>query len=326
MKQKPMTGMVCTISAFCIFLTTAISYAQIVSASINNATTDEELKISAESTDSLTDAPAATQQDTSPAEQTEVVTSSESDSVKSNVEAKENNVEAEQIDIASPIASQPPVTTTESSSLSSELNQSNKSGPRKLMLLMGPGLGIGFMYPKEINKYIEGWMNSIGAVELNQGSTAMVVCLQPRFSITFAPIEYVQLQFVGEIGWSPKVIAVIGGNSKGFHFLRASTGGTISGHIPISNGRCSVSIGGGVLFNYLKFENLKEITPGYRGLFAFRFYTKKAFTPEIFVEFNWIKADTGRDPGRQDPMEIGELSFISGVIGANLYFKVVEKK
>jgi hypothetical protein len=81
-----------------------------------------------------------------------------------------------------------------------------------------------------------------------------------------------------------------------------------------------------VLFNALEFKGLREITPGYRGVFGFRFYGRRAFTPEIFAEFNWIRADTGRDPGGRDPREIGELDYVSGTIGANFYFKITERR
>ncbi len=200
-------------------------------------------------------------------------------------------------------------------------------GPRKLMLLLGPGFGLSFFYPTEVNDYLEYWVDRIPYAETSEGSTtAMVLALQPKLAITFAPIEYVQIQLVGEIGWAPKVMAVIGGDSESFHFTRFSVGGTVAGHLPLRNGKSSISLGAGALFNVLKFRSLQEVAPGYRGVFGFRFYTRRAFTPEIFVEFNWIKADTGRDPTESIPGEIGNLSYISGTIGGNFYFKVVEKR
>jgi hypothetical protein len=198
-------------------------------------------------------------------------------------------------------------------------------GPRRMLLLLGPGFGLGFMYPKEINDFMENWTSSLGA-EVEEGTSAMVLCIQPRVVITFAPIEYVQIQLVGEIGWAPKVMTVVGGDNRTFHFLRYSTGGTVAGHLPIRGGRSSVSLGAGVLFNALEFEGIQEITPGYRGVFGFRFYGRRAFTPEIFVEFNWIRADTGRDPGGRNPGVIGELDYVSGTIGANFYFKLFERR
>jgi hypothetical protein len=196
-----------------------------------------------------------------------------------------------------------------------------------MLVLFGPGFGLSFLYPKEINDYLDYWVDNLGTTSTEQGSTAIFMALQPRLSLTFAPIEYVQIQFIlGEIAWAPKIMAVVGGSSESFHYLRVSTGGTVSGHIPLDNGRKSLSFGAGVLFNYLTFDHIAEVTPGYRGIMAFRFYGRKSFAPEIFLEFNWIRADTGRDPDGRSPGEIGELDYVSGTIGANFYFKVFEKK
>ena len=199
------------------------------------------------------------------------------------------------------------------------------AGPRKLLLLLGPGFGLSFFGCSEINDYLENWIDELDAAEADQKSAKMFLAFQPRFSLTFGPIEYVQIQFLGELAWAPKIIKVIGGSSESFHFMRYSTGGTVSGHIPLAQGRRSISFGAGVLFNVMKFKDYTEYAPGYRGVFAFRFYGRKAFSPEIFVEFNWIKADTGADPDGNIPEAVGELSYISGTIGANFYFKVLEK-
>ena len=200
------------------------------------------------------------------------------------------------------------------------------AGPRRMLFLLGPGFGFSFFGCKEINDYLESWIAEQDAYEADQSSAKMFLAFQPRFSLTFGPIEYVQIQFLGELAWAPKIIKVIGGSSESFHYVRYSTGGTVSGHIPLAQGRRSISFGAGALFNVLKFRDYTEYAPGYRGVFAFRFYGRKAFTPEIFVEFNWIKADTGADPDGNIPEAIGELSYVSGTIGANFYFKLIEKQ
>lgn len=198
------------------------------------------------------------------------------------------------------------------------------TGPRKLMLLIGPGIGFSFMYPKEVNDYLDYFVDSQGA-SMEEGFSGLVLSIQPKLAIAFAPIEYVQIQVVGEIGWAPKIIAVYGGNSESFHYMRYTVGGTIAGNIPLQGGRKAISLGGGALFNVLSFEGIQEIAAGGRGVFGFRFYGRKAFTPEIFLEFNWIRASTGA-PMASDPAIIGELDYVSATIGGNFYFKVTEKR
>ena len=184
------------------------------------------------------------------------------------------------------------------------------------------------MYPKEINDYLENWASSRSA-EIEDGTSAIVLSLMPRVAITFAPIEYVQIQVVGEIGWAPKVLTLVDDYldtyTESFHFLRYSTGGTVNGHLPVARGRGSVFIGGGVLFNVLRFKSYQEIAPGYRGVMGYRFYSRRVFCPEVFFEFNYIKAETGDEPGAYDPYEIEELNYTSGTIGVNFYFKVMER-
>jgi hypothetical protein len=202
------------------------------------------------------------------------------------------------------------------------------TGPRRLMLLLGPGFGFSFMYPREINEYLGDWADRQG-VEIEDGSTAIVLGMMPRVAVNFAPIEYVQIQVVGELGWAPKVLTVIDdtldSRTESFHFLRFSTGGTVNGHLPVARGRGSVFLGAGVLFNVVKFKSYKEMAPGYRGLVGYRFYGRRIFCPEIFFEFTYINAKTSDEPGVYDADEIEELNYTSGTIGVNFYFKAVEK-
>ena len=199
-----------------------------------------------------------------------------------------------------------------------------RAGPRRNLLLIGPGFGFSFIYPREINDYLDNWADYQGVTLDEGGTTAMILSFQPKLAITFAPIEYVQLQFVGEVSWAPKIFSVIGGDSEVFHFLRYTTGMTVAGHIPISNGRRSISFGAGGLFNVLKFEDYQEIAPGVRGLFGFRFYGRRAFTPEIFLEYNWIRADTDRKADDYSNI-ISELNYSSVTIGGNFYFTIIGK-
>lgn len=210
-------------------------------------------------------------------------------------------------------------------------------GPRKLMLMLGPGFSLGFFYPQDVNRYMENWQDSQADMVVEEsGFTGMILNLVPRLAICFAPIEYVQLQALAEIGWGPKIISVQNADTEVFHFVRYSLGGTLNGHLPLKHGKYSLFLGGGVLYHWMRFEDYAADTLGYRGLVGFRIYlSNKRFTPEVFVAFDYAKAGTGKPinaaPTTNPDGSIGptvssgkelELNYTGVMIGANFYFKL----
>ena len=181
------------------------------------------------------------------------------------------------------------------------------------MFLLGPGYSFGFIYPKKVNDYIGAWLDNSN-VETNQGFTAIVLSIVPRFNFNYAPIEYVQIQAFAEFGWAPKIMTVIGGESKFFNFLRMSLGGTINAHIPLKNYTRSLFLGLGAHYSSLRFEDYSDGTIGIRVQGGVRMYRRKRFTPEIILAFDYVK---GKDNGL-------ELNYNSVLIGANFLFDLTK--
>ncbi|MDD5309240.1 MAG: hypothetical protein PHU25_18150 [Deltaproteobacteria bacterium] len=201
---------------------------------------------------------------------------------------------------------------------------------KDMMFLLGAGVSFGFFDPGDVNTYIEDYVGSLSATT-ESGFSDMIMNIVPRVTLDFAPIEYVQIQAVGEVGWGPKIVSVVGGDSESFNYMRYSVGGMVNGHIPVRDGRNSVYLGAGVLYNWLSFEEFKASTPGYRGQVGFRFYLER-FVPEVFVAFDYIRAETGKPmsvekipnpDGTFTTVESSKkmtLDYTSFLVGANFYF------
>jgi hypothetical protein len=209
----------------------------------------------------------------------------------------------------------------------------DRTGPRRLFGLLGPGIGFGFFYPQGVNDYLE-YRKDLQGAEVETGTTAIYYNMVPKVAFDIAPIEYVQFQLVGEIGWAPKFIGVSGGDSGTFHYLRYSGGGTVNGHLPLKGGKYSVFLGAGALFHYLRFEGYSAWAPGARGVAGFRFYRKRV-VPEVFLAFDWVRSDSREKIAWLDPVLDAdgnvvyqntykriELNYTGITLGINVYFQL----
>jgi hypothetical protein len=195
---------------------------------------------------------------------------------------------------------------------------------RKGLFLIGAGIGIGIFLPRHVNDYLEDWTSSHGATD-QVGFSEMLLNFVPRVTATYIPIEYVQLQILGEIGWAPKVMTVTGAGAEEetefFHYVRYSPGALANFHLPVNANRQAIFVGGGVLYHWLRFEgggaDYKAEALGYRAQLGYRFYIR-AIAPEVFVAFDYVKADSNKAiaPGEQDMI----LEYTGGMIGGNFYF------
>jgi len=195
---------------------------------------------------------------------------------------------------------------------------------RRGLFLIGAGIGIGIFMPRDVNDWIADWTDDLGASG-QVGFTEMVLNFVPRVTATYIPIEYVQLQILGEIGWAPKVMAVTGPGTEErtewFHYVRYSPGALANFHLPINSNRQAIFVGGGVLYHWLRFEgagaDYKAEALGYRAQLGYRFYVR-AFAPEVFVAFDFVKADSHKAiaTGERDMI----LEYTGGMIGGNFYF------
>jgi hypothetical protein len=197
---------------------------------------------------------------------------------------------------------------------------------RRGLFLIGGGVGIGFFLPGDVNDYLEGWPQREGGLAVQEvGFTEMVVNYVPRVTFTYIPIEYVQLQALGEIGWSPKVMTLQGEGvetkTEWFHYVRYSPGALANFHLPVNANRQSLFVGGGVLYHWLRFtagsDEYKAEALGYRAQIGYRFYIRK-FAPEVFVAFDYVKADSGK--ALPDSNRDMVLDYTGGMVGGNFFF------
>jgi len=190
-----------------------------------------------------------------------------------------------------------------------------RTSARKLMFLLGPGFSFGIFSPGDVNNYLE---EKTSSYSMESGFSGMFLNLVPRFSFAFAPIQYVEIEAVGEFGWGPKIISVKGGDSKVYSFIRGSVGATVTGHIPLKNYKYALFGGAGFMYHWMAFEDYDANTPGARAVLGFRIY-KKTFTPSILVIFDYARAT---DVSQATPFE---LNYTGVMIGANFHFRVFSR-
>lgn len=195
---------------------------------------------------------------------------------------------------------------------------------RKGLFLIGAGIGIGIFLPRDVNDYISDWTSDRGATE-QLGFSEMLMNFVLRVTATYIPIEYVQLQILGEIGWAPKMMTITGPGvdeeTEMFHYVRYSPGALANFHLPVNSNRQAIFVGGGVLYHWLQFEgggaDYKGEALGYRAQVGYRFYVRN-FAPEVFIAFDYVKADSNKEksPGGEDLI----LEYTGGMVGGNFYF------
>ncbi len=202
-----------------------------------------------------------------------------------------------------------------------------KDRARRQLFMAGIGFSFGFFSPGQVNKYIA---RQTGSLEVTSGSTNMTLNLVPRLSVTFAPIEYVQLEAVAEIASSPKTLDEVGGNyNKTYYFTRYSAGGTLTGHFPVASHKMTLFAGAGALYHRMSVEGYAATAPGFRGLIGLRLYLLQPVVLELVAMIDYVKAT---DPvagavevGMIQPSGPLELDYSGGLLGLNIYFELHKK-
>ncbi len=187
-------------------------------------------------------------------------------------------------------------------------------------LFIGGGLTFGFFWPGDVNDHMESWQNSQGDIVVQQsGFSGMIFNLVPRLAVSVVPVRFVEITGLMEVGWGPKIITVIGGDSEFFNFVRYSPGATVNAHIPISDRRDSIFLGGGVLYHHLVFKDYSANAIGFRGQAGYKMFTNSIMV-EGFLAFDWATGDTGMPRTYSD----GEmnLNYTSVQIGFNVYYGI----
>ena len=99
----------------------------------------------------------------------------------------------------------------------SALDGAEEPPPRRNLVMLGAGLSFGFFSPADVNTYLEDWLSGFSAYGY-EGTSSLLLYLAPRISFIYAPIEYVQFEVLGEMGWGPKIFLFDTGGSGVFLF------------------------------------------------------------------------------------------------------------
>lgn len=188
-----------------------------------------------------------------------------------------------------PLAAVPPLATKPS--------RHARPAAAKKWLFLGGGINIGFFSPKDVNRYIEGWVDELsGTTVVESGFTSMILHFGGHLRLTFKPIEYLRIHLVGELAWGPKAISS-NQDSKFFSFLRISPGLEVTGHIPFGSGRRhSIFAGGGALYHWMKFEHFQAGNIGGRAMVGYSIYIRRSMMTAL-IAFDYARADTGKTIG-----------------------------
>ena len=183
----------------------------------------------------------------------------------------------------------------------------------------GPGIGIGFFYPKDLNTYIQDYFNDKYSKTVNIDIYEYFL-INATASFLFSP--YTELQVETEYAVAPKV--VLGGDIS-YAYHRFSPAIKFNGLIPLGK-RISYFIGGGISYNLLSFKALdqdftyKGQTPGFSLQTGVRLHFGK-ISLEPAINFNFIKADVEDSPtGSSTITPVKELSYTGGQLGCKIFF------
>lgn len=193
----------------------------------------------------------------------------------------------------------------------------HRNSPRKHMWLFGGGGSYGIIYPKEINSYMQDWINTRDnyAVTSN-GLSDMVMTYTPNLSLLYAPIEYINFELFTEFSWAPKFLPVKNGESRLFHFIRFSPGVTIVCNIPINSYKNSIFLGAGVEFDVMRFEEFVGSSFGIRAKAGLRFYMPNR-SVDVFSAVLVTK-----DKSNEIANTRIELNYTTMLFGTTVYFNI----
>lgn len=194
-------------------------------------------------------------------------------------------------------------------------------------VLAGGGFSFGFFSPAEVNKYLA---RQIGTLGVSDGSSSMSLFLNPRIALSVLPVEYVQFELVGEIGWSPKTFEEpVSGYRKTYDFTRYSVGATVSGHLPLAWRRAAIFIGAGALYHHLGIEGYGADAAGFRAVMGVRFFNLRPLIIDLVGTFDYALAtDPDADPvdnALVQPSGPLELDYTGGTLGLNVHYELFSK-
>jgi hypothetical protein len=189
--------------------------------------------------------------------------------------------------------------------------QETSSG--KMKVYPSIGIAAGFFNPGDVNDYITA---SAGNISTTFGTTDIFANYEIKGGVTF---RLKRVDFSGEFAFAiaPKWIVVTNGNNMNYYFTRIAPGISANYYIPMKSKRMEFFLGGGVQYNFMKFESFKASSPGFclRAGVSMQF---GRFNMQPYVSFLYAKSeDTYRDYFGEKSFE---MNYTSGIIGIILSF------
>jgi hypothetical protein len=155
----------------------------------------------------------------------------------------------------------------------------------KLRVYPSFGIGIGFFYPQDVNQYIKDEIVSRYGTSYN---TDLYMYLEVKGGITFR-LKHVDFNGMLEYDIAPKFAIVTGGDNISYNYSKISPEVSANYYFPSKSARHSFFIGGGVNYNFMKFEKYSASSPGIKMQFGYNMQLHK-LNLQPYLAFKYIKA------------------------------------
>ncbi len=185
-----------------------------------------------------------------------------------------------------------------------EINKMKKQG------YFGLGFGMGIFNPADVNDYLSSyWDNQLaGYTAVNTyGFPEMYLNLFVQVAGGTYLSENFELKGLFELGLGPKVISIH--DTRVFTYTRYSPGVMGNFHFN-SEGPHNFTLGAGVLYHNMKFEEWKASALGPRIKLGYTIFNKKSIL-ELYLAYDIVKGDTGGP-------YVETLSYSGAAFGVNL--------
>lgn len=170
------------------------------------------------------------------------------------------------------------------------------------------GLGIGFFNPSDVNDFIEVSLPS--NYELEFGTTDMFMYFEFMAGVTFRTKRF-DLTPYADFALAPKWITVLNDDGDYFYnFTRLSPGIMANYYFPSKSEKHALFVGGGVQYQFMKFEDFQASAPGFRAQVGYSMQFGN-FNLQPYGAFRYAKAT---DSGDLIDFDLNYTGFQIGVI------------
>jgi hypothetical protein len=196
--------------------------------------------------------------------------------------------------------------------------KSQESSSKALAVYPTIGFGIGFFYPKDVNKFIEDEITSSYTSTVN---TELYMYYEIKGGVTFR-LKNVDFSGLLEYDIAPKFVIVKGGGDNiTYGFSRFSPEISTNFYIPNKTGKNAFFIGAGVNYSFMKFKDFSASNPGFKLQAGYSLQFGK-LNLQPYAAFRYVKAIDSSDVvwGTDDEHSNFELNYTGGQIGVVLSF------